>query len=156
MYLPFSCWTILLHLVCLHWCWQCFSFLSLLLDSEFDEMDGPHINFRPEALETLCQLTKFTKRELQMMYRGFKQVSDNCITQYSGGNSIEVINKVMSITTITNLLCLDRRRRVGWFAKIPSNISTLNSFQKVLTQTSTPTMYSIRLTPITPESSHSL
>ncbi|KAI2803987.1 Kv channel-interacting protein 4 [Blomia tropicalis] len=43
------------------------------LYSEFDEMDGPHIHFRPEALETLCQLTKFSKRELQMMYRGFKQ-----------------------------------------------------------------------------------
>lgn len=42
-------------------------------DSEFEEMDGPHIHFRPEALDTLCQLTKFSKRELQMMYRSFKQ-----------------------------------------------------------------------------------
>ena len=50
-------------------------FWFVLLDSEFDEMDGPHIHFRPEALDTLCQLTKFTKRELQMMYQGFKQVS---------------------------------------------------------------------------------
>lgn len=53
-------------------------------DSEFEEMDGPHIHFRPEALETLCQLTKFTKREIQMMYRGFKQVSIICFAFYWG------------------------------------------------------------------------
>ncbi|XP_055929492.1 Kv channel-interacting protein 1-like isoform X5 [Argiope bruennichi] len=42
-------------------------------DSEFDDMDGPQARFKPEAIDTLCQLTKFTKRELQLMYRGFKQ-----------------------------------------------------------------------------------
>ncbi|GIY24977.1 kv channel-interacting protein 4 [Caerostris darwini] len=36
-------------------------------------MDGPQARFKPEALDTLCQLTKFNKRELQLMYRGFKQ-----------------------------------------------------------------------------------
>ncbi|XP_054708826.1 Kv channel-interacting protein 1-like isoform X1 [Uloborus diversus] len=51
------------------------SFGSLFssLDSEFDEMDGPQARFKPEAIDTLCQLTKFNKRELQLMYRGFKQ-----------------------------------------------------------------------------------
>ncbi|XP_055929490.1 Kv channel-interacting protein 1-like isoform X3 [Argiope bruennichi] len=51
------------------------SFGSLFssLDSEFDDMDGPQARFKPEAIDTLCQLTKFTKRELQLMYRGFKQ-----------------------------------------------------------------------------------
>ncbi|XP_054708828.1 Kv channel-interacting protein 1-like isoform X3 [Uloborus diversus] len=42
-------------------------------NSEFDEMDGPQARFKPEAIDTLCQLTKFNKRELQLMYRGFKQ-----------------------------------------------------------------------------------
>ncbi|XP_015916862.1 A-type potassium channel modulatory protein KCNIP1-like isoform X8 [Parasteatoda tepidariorum] len=42
-------------------------------DSEFDEMDGAQARFKPEAIDTLCQLTKFNKRELQLMYRGFKQ-----------------------------------------------------------------------------------
>ncbi|XP_055929489.1 Kv channel-interacting protein 1-like isoform X2 [Argiope bruennichi] len=42
-------------------------------NSEFDDMDGPQARFKPEAIDTLCQLTKFTKRELQLMYRGFKQ-----------------------------------------------------------------------------------
>ncbi|XP_071043530.1 A-type potassium channel modulatory protein KCNIP1-like isoform X2 [Parasteatoda tepidariorum] len=51
------------------------SFGSLFssLDSEFDEMDGAQARFKPEAIDTLCQLTKFNKRELQLMYRGFKQ-----------------------------------------------------------------------------------
>ncbi|XP_071043532.1 Kv channel-interacting protein 4-like isoform X4 [Parasteatoda tepidariorum] len=42
-------------------------------NSEFDEMDGAQARFKPEAIDTLCQLTKFNKRELQLMYRGFKQ-----------------------------------------------------------------------------------
>ncbi|XP_035226171.1 Kv channel-interacting protein 1-like isoform X1 [Stegodyphus dumicola] len=42
-------------------------------NSDFDEMDGPQARFKPEAIDTLCQLTKFNKRELQLMYRGFKQ-----------------------------------------------------------------------------------
>jgi len=29
--------------------------------------------YKPESLETLCRTTKFTKREIQIMYRGFKQ-----------------------------------------------------------------------------------
>lgn len=45
-----------------------------LTDSEFEDLDGQHVHFRPEAIDTLCQLTKFNKRELQLMYRGFKQV----------------------------------------------------------------------------------
>lgn len=52
-----------------------------LADSEFEDMDGQVIHFRPEPLEKLCQLTKFTKRELQMMYRGFKQVRYPVIRQ---------------------------------------------------------------------------
>ncbi|KAH7981560.1 hypothetical protein HPB49_025409 [Dermacentor silvarum] len=42
-------------------------------DSEIDELEGPTVHYKPEAIETLCQLTKFNKRELQLMYRGFKQ-----------------------------------------------------------------------------------
>ncbi|KAF7490550.1 Kv channel-interacting protein 4 [Sarcoptes scabiei] len=44
-----------------------------LIYSEFDDLDAPNVHFRPEALETLCQLTKFDRKELQIIYRGFKQ-----------------------------------------------------------------------------------
>jgi Ca2+-binding EF-hand superfamily protein len=47
--------------------------LDSVRDSEFEDLDGQHVHFRPEAIDTLCQLTKFNKRELQLMYRGFKQ-----------------------------------------------------------------------------------
>ena len=53
-----------------------FPILYICLDSEFDDLDAPNVHFRPEALETLCQLTKFTRKELQMIYRGFKQVKN--------------------------------------------------------------------------------
>ncbi|XP_065287515.1 Kv channel-interacting protein 4-like isoform X2 [Dermacentor albipictus] len=46
---------------------------TMAVDSEIDELEGPTVHYKPEAIETLCQLTKFNKRELQLMYRGFKQ-----------------------------------------------------------------------------------
>ncbi|XP_023227783.1 Kv channel-interacting protein 1-like [Centruroides sculpturatus] len=42
-------------------------------DSEMEDEDNQTIRFRPEAIDTLIQLTKFDRRELQLMYRGFKQ-----------------------------------------------------------------------------------
>lgn len=50
-----------------------------VLDSHLDDMDADHSHYKPEAIDTLCQLTKFNKRELQLMYRGFKQVRPLCI-----------------------------------------------------------------------------
>ncbi|XP_022701406.1 calsenilin-like isoform X2 [Varroa jacobsoni] len=47
--------------------------LTATEDSELDELEGPTVHYKPEAIETLCQLTKFNRRELQLMYRGFKQ-----------------------------------------------------------------------------------
>jgi len=32
---------------------------------------------KPEGLDVLCRDTKFTRKELQIMYRGFKQVRDD-------------------------------------------------------------------------------
>ncbi|KAH9362827.1 hypothetical protein HPB48_015210 [Haemaphysalis longicornis] len=49
------------------------AFFFSFSDSEIDELEGPTVHYKPEAIETLCQLTKFNKRELQLMYRGFKQ-----------------------------------------------------------------------------------
>lgn len=44
-------------------------------DSELDEFDTQAVRFKPESLDNLVKLTKFNKRELKLMYRGFKQVS---------------------------------------------------------------------------------
>ncbi|KAG1696507.1 hypothetical protein GQR58_006357 [Nymphon striatum] len=43
-------------------------------DSEFDDIEGQQVHFRPESIESLCNVTKFNRKELQSMYRGFKQV----------------------------------------------------------------------------------
>jgi len=41
-------------------------------DSIIDKQPPPAF-YRPESLESICALTKFTKREIQIIYRSFKQ-----------------------------------------------------------------------------------
>lgn len=43
------------------------------LDNELEEVDFNIVRYRPESLDTLCEITKFSRKELQIMYRGFKQ-----------------------------------------------------------------------------------
>ncbi|XP_015795014.1 Kv channel-interacting protein 1 isoform X2 [Tetranychus urticae] len=43
------------------------------IERDFDDFDGQQVHIKPEPIEVLCQLTKFSKQELQVMYRGFKQ-----------------------------------------------------------------------------------
>jgi len=39
-----------------------------------DEFETQTVRFKPESLDNLVKLTKFNKRELKLMYRGFKQL----------------------------------------------------------------------------------
>ena len=43
-------------------------------DPELDNVETQMVRYKPEGLDALCRLTKFTRKELQIMYRGFKQV----------------------------------------------------------------------------------
>jgi len=46
------------------------------LDPELDNVETQMVvRYKPEGLDALCRLTKFTRKELQIMYRGFKQVA---------------------------------------------------------------------------------
>uniref|UniRef100_A0A286XBX6 Kv channel-interacting protein 4 n=4 Tax=Euarchontoglires TaxID=314146 RepID=A0A286XBX6_CAVPO len=45
---------------------------SLHTDSVEDELEMATVRHRPEALELLEAQSKFTKKELQILYRGFK------------------------------------------------------------------------------------
>lgn len=45
-----------------------------LVDNEVDDLEIQIARYKPESLDNLCKTTKFTKKELQIMYRGFKQV----------------------------------------------------------------------------------
>ncbi|CAH2299900.1 Kv channel-interacting 4 isoform X4 [Pelobates cultripes] len=49
-----------------------FACSSALSDNVEDEMEMATVRHRPEALELLEAQTKFTKKELQVLYRGFK------------------------------------------------------------------------------------
>lgn len=49
--------------------------LPLPADSVEDEFELSTVCHRPEGLEQLQEQTKFTRRELQVLYRGFKNVS---------------------------------------------------------------------------------
>ena len=40
----------------------------------FADLPSRHLRAKPVRLEELCRDTKFTKREIRVMYRGFKQV----------------------------------------------------------------------------------
>lgn len=52
------------------------------LEGDFDD-GADQVRIRPEAIDTLCKLTKFSRRELQLMYRGFKQVSSTLCSRSS-------------------------------------------------------------------------
>ncbi|XP_069139740.1 Kv channel-interacting protein 4-like isoform X10 [Argopecten irradians] len=43
------------------------------MDHEFDDLEMQVVRYKPEGLDTLCRNTKFSRKELQIMYRGFKQ-----------------------------------------------------------------------------------
>ena len=50
-------------------------FIIILFYTELDSGLDMHVaRFKPESLENLCKMTKFSKKELRIMYRGFKQV----------------------------------------------------------------------------------
>lgn len=47
-----------------------------IADEETDEFNFHIARYRPEELQKLASKTKFTRKEIQLMYRGFKQVSN--------------------------------------------------------------------------------
>ncbi|RUS90426.1 hypothetical protein EGW08_001831, partial [Elysia chlorotica] len=42
-------------------------------NNDIDDLEMQVVRYKPEGLDTLCKNTKFTRKELQIMYRGFKQ-----------------------------------------------------------------------------------
>ena len=50
-------------------------------DSDLDEFEPNALRYKPDHIETLCKSTKFSKKEIQLMYRGFKQVSSKYLAR---------------------------------------------------------------------------
>ncbi|XP_071040749.1 Kv channel-interacting protein 4-like [Parasteatoda tepidariorum] len=42
-------------------------------DNEFDEVELFVTRYKPERLDALCKTTKFTRKEIRLIYQGFKQ-----------------------------------------------------------------------------------
>jgi Ca2+-binding EF-hand superfamily protein len=42
-------------------------------DHDLDDLEMQVVRYKPEGLDALCRNTKFSRKELQVMYRGFKQ-----------------------------------------------------------------------------------
>ncbi|VEN47547.1 unnamed protein product [Callosobruchus maculatus] len=45
--------------------------LYLTKDSELEELESP-ARYRPDSVEALCRVTRFTHDEIKRIYRGFK------------------------------------------------------------------------------------
>ena len=55
--------------------WLIYIELFLLIDDDFDDNDlFVFARHKPGELEHLCKETKFTKKEIRLIYQGFKQV----------------------------------------------------------------------------------
>jgi len=48
--------------------------LPVYIDNEQEDDETHTTRYKPEGLDALCQSTKFSRKELQILYRGFKQV----------------------------------------------------------------------------------
>ena len=52
-------------------------FIKLLFlntkDADYEDHTAAFIRYKPRPIEELVKATRFTKKEIQLMYRGFKQ-----------------------------------------------------------------------------------
>lgn len=51
-----------------------FCLIRLITEEDIDEFNIHVSRYRPEELTKLTKITKFNKKEIQLIYRGFKQV----------------------------------------------------------------------------------
>ncbi|KAI1729449.1 kv channel-interacting protein 4 [Ditylenchus destructor] len=50
-----------------------YSTTTLMMWCSIEDLSSENLSYRPESLESICEMTKFTKREIQLLYRSFKQ-----------------------------------------------------------------------------------
>jgi hypothetical protein len=58
-------------------------FIFSILDNELDDNDlFIFTRYKPGGLDNLCKATHFNKKEIRLMYQGFKQVSFKLNLEY--------------------------------------------------------------------------
>jgi len=53
---------------------QAWTGVKYALDAELEDLESESNRYKPKGLKALCRSTKFNREELQLMYRGYKQV----------------------------------------------------------------------------------
>lgn len=101
-------------------------FMSLA-DSVEDDFELSTVCHRPESMDKLEEQTKFTKKELQVLYRGFKNVGFHCSLIFSA------TFKYVSIFIF--LLFFIRSVRVEWWMRRTLKTFTPSSFLREVSST---------------------
>lgn len=50
-----------------------YEYVCKFKDTDYEEQSSAFIRYKPRPIEELVKATRFTKKEIQFMYRGFKQ-----------------------------------------------------------------------------------
>ncbi len=48
--------------------------MSIFKETDFEEITNHVSRYKPKPIDELVKLTRFSKKEIQNLYRGFKQV----------------------------------------------------------------------------------
>jgi hypothetical protein len=75
-----------------------------------EQLNNPSVfqHARPVALDDLCRQTKFTRQEIRIMYRGFKQVGASfyrCFFRFLSRRPTLVVTETIMISTPSSMTC---------------------------------------------------
>lgn len=76
-------------------------------EEELDQFNIHVSRYRPEELTKLIKTTKFTRKEIQLIYRGFKQVRTGRLIKIINNLDIKFLNINYFITEILPILIMD-------------------------------------------------
>ena len=64
--------------------------MSCILEPCIENIDLDELRHKPDSIDSLCKVTKFSRKELQLIYRGFKQVNSVYYTHTYCGTNLTV------------------------------------------------------------------
>lgn len=81
------------------------STFNVITDEEGDDISLHVWRYRPEELQKLASRTKFTRKEIQLMYRGFKQVCIQYITATTLSFKTDALSEIKETEKANNVTC---------------------------------------------------
>lgn len=100
----------------------------MVTEEDIDELNIHVVRYRPEELNKLTKITKFNKKEIQLIYRGFKQVglSIYCVYWYyffAVGRPISYVDAINLIIWFNNGIQFQKKIRADWL-RLANCVST--------------------------------